>query len=60
MKQIIFTLMRGSWTIDVSTKSLLADEEDRSFSASKPIFTVMSELTTKYNERNIAVLFEID
>ena len=60
MKQIIFTLMRGSWTIDVSTKSLLADEEDRSFSASKPIFDVMSELTTKYNQRNIAVLFEID
>ena len=60
MKQIIFTLSRNSWTIIVTAKSLLVDEEDRYIEANKPIFTVMSELTTKYNERNIAVLFEID
>ncbi len=61
MKQIVFTILKGNHAIEILCNSLLVDVEERRFTCSADtLFKVMHKLTVKYNERNIAVLFEID
>ena len=61
MKQIIFTISRENYVVNIKTKSLLADKEDVEFSCTyQNLYHAMENLTIKYNERNIAVLFEVD
>lgn len=61
MKQIVFSISKGTWVVNIKTKSLLADKEDRECSCKhENLYRAMYNLTVKYNERNIAVLFEID
>lgn len=61
MKQIVFTVMKVNRGLEISSKSLIVDVEDSKEVCSKEtLFTEMRRLTIKYNERNIAVLFEID
>ena len=61
MKQIVFTVMKVNHGLEISSKSLIVDVEDSKGVCSKEtLFTEMHRLTVKYNERNIAVLFEID
>lgn len=60
MKQIVFTVLKGNHEIEISSKSLLVDVEDSRFVCSSDrLFEKMHRLTVKYNEQNIAVLFEI-
>ena len=61
MKQIVFSISKQTWALEIKTQSFLADEIDRTFTClPSSLYSVMYDLTVKYNERNIAVLFEID
>ena len=61
MKDIIFTIGRTEYGISIKGKSLLVDDEDKKInSIASSLLGEMRKLTKKYNERNIAVLFEID
>lgn len=61
MKQIIFTVLNGEETLIIKTMSFLADDEDKNIiTYTRNLFHLMLRLTEKYNNRNIAVLFEVD
>ena len=64
MKQIVFTVSRSSQfdsNLTIRTKSIFADQSDREKETKdQALFVVMYYLTQKYNDKGIAVLFEVD
>lgn len=61
MKQIIFTIIKNTDSVTVKTKSLLADKKDKEIiTYAVMLLTTMNKLTDKYNQRGVAVLFEVE
>lgn len=61
MKQIIFTITKSTDCITVKTKSLLADKEDKSIiTYAVMLLTTMNQLTSKYNNKGFAVMFDVE
>jgi hypothetical protein len=61
MKQIIFTVSARQYGITISTKSLLAEQSDRKIdTVAAGLLYYMRVFTEKYNDKGIAVLFEVD
>ena len=61
MEQIIFTVACRQYGITIKTKSTLVNVEDRVIdSVDVLLLHQMHRLTTKYNSKNIAVLFEVE
>ena len=58
---IVFTIKRVPQGLKVTTKSLLANENDKcSQTFAMCLMSTMERLTMKYNEQGISVLFEVE
>lgn len=61
MREIIYTVCCRQYGITIKTKSPLVDIEDRVIdSVAVALLQQMHRLTTKYNNKDIAVLFEVE
>ena len=61
MKQITFTISTCRYGIIIKTSSKLADIDDEVvYNVSAELLNEMNRLTAKYNEKDIAVLFEVE
>lgn len=61
MKKIIFTITARQYGITIKTTSALADTEDKAIESVRvALLHEMNRLTSKYNAKDIAVLFEVE